>query len=146
MVSEPVKRIGTEEPDEVNLHVRICGEGAGQPVPLPGRASSQRTMPALNKARLGEIIDLIATIGLGDRESRQKDILGRVYEYFLANPPFNMEDWGYSKVKDDVRWKRFLPAPQNRSDATGRRPAQGSVCVRRTGRQRSILPAARWPA
>ncbi|MBS3821821.1 MAG: N-6 DNA methylase, partial [Phycisphaerae bacterium] len=27
-----------------------------------------------------------------------------------ANPPFNMEDWGYSKVKSDVRWKRFLPA------------------------------------
>ena len=28
---------GTEEPDEGNLHVRICGEGAGEPVPLPGR-------------------------------------------------------------------------------------------------------------
>jgi len=185
--------------------------------------------PALDKRRLGELIDLIGTIGLGDKESRQKDVLGRVYEYFLgkfaekegkgggefytpqcvvkllvemiepykgrvfdpccgsggmfvqavkflqahasgngngnaskvrgqrvisiygqesnhttwrlslmnlairgidadirwgdtflddkhkdlradfilANPPFNMEDWGYSKVKDDVRWKRF---------------------------------------
>ncbi len=181
--------------------------------------------PALDKRRLGEVIDLIATIGLGDRESRQRDVLGRVYEYFLgkfaekegkgggefytpacvvrllvemlepykgrvydpccgsggmfvqalkfveahasgngngtkarrdiaiygqesnyttwrlckmnlairgidgdiqwgdsflddkhkdlkadfilANPPFNMEDWGYSKVKNDVRWKRF---------------------------------------
>lgn len=185
--------------------------------------------PALDKARLGEIIDLIATIGLGNKEAREQDILGRVYEYFLsrfaekegkgggefytpqcvvkllaemlepykgrvldpccgsggmfvsavkfvqahasgngngpkagsavrrdisiygqesnyttwrlalmnlairgidgkiewgdsflddkhkdlkadyiiANPPFNMEDWGYSKVKDDVRWKRF---------------------------------------
>lgn len=181
--------------------------------------------PALDKRRLGEVIDLIATIGLGDKESRQRDVLGRVYEYFLgkfaekegkgggefytpscvvrllvemlepykgrvfdpccgsggmfvqahkfvaahasgngngtkakrdiaiygqesnyttwrlcqmnlairgidgdiqwgdsflddkhkdlkadfilANPPFNMEDWGYSKVKSDVRWKRF---------------------------------------
>jgi len=26
----------TEEPDEGNLHVRICGESAGQPVLLPG--------------------------------------------------------------------------------------------------------------
>ena len=26
----------TKEPDEGNLHVRVCGEGAGQPVPLPG--------------------------------------------------------------------------------------------------------------
>jgi type I restriction enzyme M protein len=40
--------------------------------------------PALDKQRLGELIDLISTIGLGDRESRSKDILGRVYEYFLS--------------------------------------------------------------
>jgi len=199
---------------------------------LKGVLPKDYARPALDKARLGEIIDLIATIGLGDKESRQKDILGRVYEYFLArfaaaegklggqfytpqcvvkllvemlepykgrvfdpccgsggmfvsavkfvqahasgnnngkkskvrlqrqisiygqesnyttwrlalmnlgirgidasiewgdsflddkfkdlkadfilaNPPFNMEDWGYSKVKNDVRWKRFLPA------------------------------------
>jgi len=31
-----------------------------------------------------ELIDLIGTIGLGDYESRSKDILGRVYEYFLG--------------------------------------------------------------
>ena len=36
LVSGLVKRIRTEEPDEGNLHVRICGEGAGRPVPLPG--------------------------------------------------------------------------------------------------------------
>lgn len=40
--------------------------------------------PALDKTRLGEVIDLIGTIGLGDKESRAKDILGRVYEYFLG--------------------------------------------------------------
>ena len=196
---------------------------------LKGVLPKDYARPALNKARLGELIDLIATIGLGDKESRQKDILGRVYEYFLArfataegklggqfytpqcvvkllvemiepykgrvfdpccgsggmfvsaakflqvhasnngsakksrvrlqreisiygqesnyttwrlalmnlairgidgeiqwgdsflddkfkdlkadfilaNPPFSMEDWGYSKVKDDIRWKRF---------------------------------------
>src|SRR5204863_7671918 len=28
--------------------------------------------------------DLIGTIGLGDKENRAKDILGRVYEYFLT--------------------------------------------------------------
>ena len=26
----------TKEPDEGNLHVRVCGEGAGQPALLPG--------------------------------------------------------------------------------------------------------------
>jgi len=40
--------------------------------------------PALDKQRLGELIDLIGTIGLGDEENRSKDILGRVYEYFLS--------------------------------------------------------------
>ena len=40
--------------------------------------------PALDKQRLGELIDLIATIGLGDEENRSKDILGRTYEYFLS--------------------------------------------------------------
>lgn len=40
--------------------------------------------PALNKQRLGELIDLIGTIGLGDKENKSNDILGRVYEYFLG--------------------------------------------------------------
>jgi type I restriction enzyme M protein len=38
----------------------------------------------LDKQRLGEVIDLIGTIGLIDRENKSKDILGRVYEYFLG--------------------------------------------------------------
>ena len=52
---------------------------------LKGVLSSMNyARPALDKQRLGELIDLISTIGLGDYESRSKDILGRVYEYFLG--------------------------------------------------------------
>ncbi len=40
--------------------------------------------PELDKRRLGELVDLISTIGLGGRENQSKDILGRVYEYFLG--------------------------------------------------------------
>jgi type I restriction enzyme M protein len=40
--------------------------------------------PALDKDRLGELVDLISTIGLGDVANRSKDVLGRVYEYFLT--------------------------------------------------------------
>ena len=39
---------------------------------------------AWTNSDLGELIDLVSTIGLGDKESRSKDILGRVYEYFLG--------------------------------------------------------------
>jgi len=40
--------------------------------------------PALDKQRLGELIDLIGNVGLIDRENKSKDLLGRVYEYFLG--------------------------------------------------------------
>ncbi len=40
--------------------------------------------PALDKQRLGQLIDLVSNIRVGDEEARSKDVLGRVYEYFLS--------------------------------------------------------------
>ena len=40
--------------------------------------------PALDVRRLGEQVDLISGLGLGSAEQRDKDMLGRVYEYFLG--------------------------------------------------------------
>ena len=51
---------------------------------LKGVLPKNYARPSLDKQRLGELIDLIGTIGLGDRDNRSKDILGRVYEYFLG--------------------------------------------------------------
>ncbi len=51
---------------------------------LKGVLTKDYARPALDKQRLGELIDLVGTIGLGDKESRAKDVLGRVYEYFLG--------------------------------------------------------------
>ncbi len=51
---------------------------------LKGVLPKDYARPTLDKQRLGELIDLIGTIGLGDKENRSKDILGRVYEYFLG--------------------------------------------------------------
>ena len=51
---------------------------------LKGILPKDYARPALDKNRLGELIDLIGTIGMGDEASRSKDILGRVYEYFLS--------------------------------------------------------------
>lgn len=42
------------------------------------------TRPALDKARLGKIIDLISNMRVADDEGRSTDVLGRVYEYFLS--------------------------------------------------------------
>ncbi len=51
---------------------------------LRGILAKDYARPSLDKIRLGQLIDLISTIGLGDAESRSQDILGRVYEYFLG--------------------------------------------------------------
>jgi type I restriction enzyme M protein len=51
---------------------------------LRGVLSKDYGKSALDKQLLGQLIDLVGTIGLGDEESRAQDILGRVYEYFLG--------------------------------------------------------------
>jgi type I restriction enzyme M protein len=51
---------------------------------LKGVLPKEYARPHLDKQSLGGVIDLISTIGLGDKESRSKDIIGRVYEYFLS--------------------------------------------------------------
>ena len=38
----------------------------------------------LDKQRLGQLINLVSDIGLGSPADRAKDVLGRVYEYFLS--------------------------------------------------------------
>ena len=40
--------------------------------------------PALDKQRLGQLIDMISNIKVGDEDARSKDVIGRVYEYFLS--------------------------------------------------------------
>ena len=47
--------------------------------------ASSRAQAGLDKQRLGQIINLVSDIALGDTASKSKDTLGRVYEYFLAH-------------------------------------------------------------
>jgi type I restriction enzyme M protein len=51
---------------------------------LKGVLPKDYARPGLDKHRLGQLVDLVSNIGLGDEESRSKDVLGRVYEYFLS--------------------------------------------------------------
>ena len=51
---------------------------------LKGVLSKDYARPALNKIMLGELIDLISKITLHSDGDGSKDVLGRVYEYFLG--------------------------------------------------------------
>ena len=51
---------------------------------LKGALPTIYAKPDLDKQILGKLINLFSDIGLGGREHREKDVLGRVYEYFLG--------------------------------------------------------------
>jgi len=51
---------------------------------LKGVLPQDYARPGLDKERLGQLINLVSDIGLGSPGDRAKDILGQVYEYFLA--------------------------------------------------------------
>ncbi len=51
---------------------------------LKGVLPRDYARPTLDWHSLGQLIDLIGSIGLGGSEAQSKDVLGRVYEYFLG--------------------------------------------------------------
>jgi type I restriction enzyme M protein len=51
---------------------------------LKGVLSKDYARPALDKQRLGELIDLIGSITLSNNNGKGKDVLGFVFEYFLG--------------------------------------------------------------
>ena len=51
---------------------------------LKGVLPKDYNRPALNKFMLGELIDLISGIAMHEERGKARDILGRVYEYFLG--------------------------------------------------------------
>jgi type I restriction enzyme M protein len=51
---------------------------------LKGVLPKDYNRPALDKVMLGELIDLVSTVAMGEPGDKAKDLLGRVYEYFLG--------------------------------------------------------------
>jgi len=52
---------------------------------LKGVLPKEYNRPALNKVMLGELIDLVSGIAMHEEGAKAKDVLGRVYEYFLGS-------------------------------------------------------------
>jgi len=51
---------------------------------LKGVLPKEYARPSLDKKRLGELVDLIGNVGFNKPGQDSKDLLGRVYEYFLG--------------------------------------------------------------
>lgn len=51
---------------------------------LKGILDKRYARAQLPDGKLGELVDLISSVGFGDKEHNAKDLLGQVYEYFLG--------------------------------------------------------------
>ena len=66
---------------------RRRGDGRRRARQSRARGRAARTgyaRPTLDKRRLGQLIDLVGDVRVGDADARSRDVLGRVYEYFLS--------------------------------------------------------------
>ena len=53
-------------------------------------------------------------IGLKNADSFHNDLHKTLKaDYILANPPFNISDWGGERLKEDIRWKYGVPPTGN---------------------------------
>ena len=82
---------GIERENEVSVKANVSAAnvkprsgGRSHNPALKGVLPKDYARPALDKQRLGQLIDMISNILVGDEASRAKDVLGRVYEYFLS--------------------------------------------------------------
>lgn len=64
--------------DEAMVAIETANES------LKGVLPKEYNRPSLDKVMLGELIDLVSGIATGEPEEKAKDVLGRVYEYFLG--------------------------------------------------------------
>ena len=74
---------------------------------------------SLDKQRLGQLIDLVSNIQVGDADARSRDVLGRVYEYNDTGDglPFfqGRSDFGFRYPKN----RKFCTAPNRMAQPRG---------------------------
>ena len=91
LVAEQAQGADPEDPDECRAESIFCVPPEARWAHLKAQAKQPTigklvddARPALDKTRLGQLIDLTRNIQVGDEEARAKDVLGRVYEYFVS--------------------------------------------------------------
>lgn len=115
------------EPTKGRVYDPCCGSGgmfvqsarfveshAGnlQDISIYGQESNPTTwkMATMNLAIRG--ID--ANLGPKPDDTFANDLFSTLrFDYILANPPFNLKEWGGEKLKDDPRWDYAIPPEGN---------------------------------
>ena len=91
--------------------VREHGGSVRDDITVFGQESNPSTwkLATMNLAIRGIEADLgnYADTFFDDQHKREK------FDFILANPPFNMKDWGGDQLEDDVRWQYGIPPAGN---------------------------------
>ena len=91
--------------------VREHGGSVRDDITVFGQESNPSTwkLATMNLAIRGIEADLgsYADSFFDDQHKREK------FDFILANPPFNLKDWGGDKLEDDVRWQYGIPPVGN---------------------------------
>ncbi len=69
---------------------------------LKGVLPKNYARPTLDKTMLGELVDLFSNVKMHDSADRARDLLGRVYEYFIS---------GFASAEGKRGGEFFTPAP-----------------------------------
>ena len=87
-------------------------QGSIRDISIFGQESNPTTWK-LAKMNLA-IRGLEANLGAHNADTFHEDLHKTLKaNYILANPPFNVSDWGGERLKDDVRWKYGVPPSNN---------------------------------
>ncbi len=86
--------------------------GKAEDISIYGQESNPTTwrLAAMNLAIRGFASDLGKEPADTFARDQHPDVK---FDYILANPPFNISDWGGEKYQDDPRWKFGTPPPGN---------------------------------
>jgi len=96
----------------VQEHAGKKDNGNGGDISIYGQESNPTTWK-LAKMNLA-IRGIGANLGSHHADSFHNDLHPDLKaDYILANPPFNMKEWGGERLKDDRRWKYGIPSANN---------------------------------
>ena len=109
---------------------------------LKGVLPKDYARPGLDKQRLGQLINLISDIGLGSAADRAKDILGRVYEYFLSPVRQRRGQEGRPVLHAVAAWSACWSRCSRRTRAASTTPAAAPAACSCRARSSSRRTAA----
>ncbi len=88
---------------------------------LKGILDKRYARAQLPDGKLGELVDLVSTIGFGDNPAVARDVLGQVYEYFLGQ---------FASAEGKKGGQFYTPASIVKTLVAVLAPHQGKSCGR----------------